>query len=156
MAIRFRRRGGRRRPKPLLGPRTGPAVHALQSAHKEYVLVHRRFDLRAIVTELFTREPTRDVRELKARGVEPEPFYDEELAPNWDDLDRGKRAAKVEAFARLANALEASDEDLAGMGALVRTKLLILAWAHDETYGEGYLRRIEEEPERFGGFEPAR
>ena len=55
----------------------------------------------------------------------------------------------------LRNALQASDEDPGGMRPLVRTKLLVLAWAHDETYDEGYLRRIDREPERFGDFELA-
>jgi hypothetical protein len=35
----------------------------------------------------------------------------------------------------------------------VRTKLLVLAWAYDRTYGEGFLPRIALEPERFGRFE---
>ena len=54
------------------------------------------------------------------------------------------------AFARFANAL---GSDPVPIAPLVRTKLLVLAWAYDYTYGESFLPRIAREPENFGRFE---
>ena len=156
MALRFRRRGARKGQQPLLGADTDVAARVLRAAYETQLEAGRGFHLRPLVDELFVREPTADVRALKVAGLDAETFYDEEIAPNWDDLSGAQRAAKIEAFTRLANALQAVDEDPGGMRPLVRTKLLVLAWAHDDTYGEDYLARIDEAPERFGAFELAR
>ena len=152
MAFRFRRRDGRKGRARLLGADTGAAARVLAQGHEG----DRGFDLRAAVSELFAQAPTRDVGALKDQGVDSDTFYDKEIAPNWDGLRQGERAAKIEAFTRLANALHATADDPGGMGPLVRTKLLVLAWGHDRSYGEDYLERIDRAPERFGDFEPAR
>ena len=55
--------------------------------------------------------------------------------------------AKVQSFARFANAV--GDEDPSGMGAVVRTKLLVLAWAYDTTYDEHLTRQLAREPGIF-------
>jgi hypothetical protein len=109
-------------------------------------------DLRRPLLQLFERCPTPDLRELRAGGSSGESFYREEIAPNWDGLDRGERAAKIEAFARFANVIARAtgDDAAAGMGPVVRTKVVVLAWAFDSLYRDDYLERIVNEPERFG------
>src|SRR2546428_68521 len=84
-----------------------------------------------------------------------ESFYREEIAPNWDDLARGERAAKIEAFARFVNVIARADDNdaAAGMGPVVRTKVVVLAWAFDSLYRDDYLERIVSEPDRFGEIE---
>ena len=129
----------------LVGPDAGRALKALRQASDS----DERFVLRPHVERLWDEAPTRDIRLLKERGVDAGSFYDDELAPNWDGLTRAERAAKVEAFARLARAL-GDDAGAGDMGPVVRTKLLVLAWAHDEAYGdENFLDRVEKHPERF-------
>jgi hypothetical protein len=112
-------------------------------------------DLRRPVLQLFERCPTPDLRELRAEGFSGEAFYRQEVAPNWDDLSRGERAAKIDAFARFANVIARADGDdaAAGMGPIVRTKVVVLAWAFDSLYRDDYLERIVRDPERFGELE---
>src|SRR5438445_1420966 len=81
------------------------------------------FDLEVATGDVFDSEPTRDIKSLRAHGVDAESFYDDELRPNWDQLSKGERAAKIESFARFANGL--GEQDPGGMGAVVRTKLLL-------------------------------
>jgi hypothetical protein len=156
MAFRFRRRNGRKGGERLLGADADRAEHVLRDTHEIRLQAGREFDLHALVDELFAQAPTADVRMLKDRGVDSATFYDEEIAPNWDELSRGQRSAKVDAFARLANVLQGAEEDPGGMGPVVRTKLLVLAWANDAVYEEDYLDRIEKAPQGFGNFELAR
>ena len=106
------------------------------------------FDLEVATGDLFDSEPTGDIRSLRSRGVKGETFYDDELRPNWDQLSKGERAAKIESFARFANGL--GQQDPGGMGAVVRTKLLLLAWAFDRTYADDYTNRLARQPQRFG------
>jgi hypothetical protein len=108
------------------------------------------FDLAIVSAELLERAPTDDLRALVHHGLDEDELYERELRPNWEGLTKGQRANKVVAFARFANAL--SDHH-AHIAALVRTKLLVLAWAYDRTYGEGFLPRICRKPERFGRLE---
>src|SRR3954449_12688505 len=108
------------------------------------------FDLAIVSADLLERSPTADVRALVYDGITEDDLYERELRPNWEGLTKGQRANKVVAFARFANAL--SDEH-AHIAALVRTKLLVLAWAYDRTYGDGFLPRICRKPERFGRIE---
>jgi hypothetical protein len=108
------------------------------------------FDLAIVSAELVERAPTADVRALVYDGISEDDLYERELRPNWEGLTKGQRANKVVAFARFANAL---DDQHASIAALVRTKLLVLAWAYDRTYGEGFLPRICRKPERFGRME---
>ena len=69
-------------------------------------------------------------------------------------MNPGRKLAHYTAYnmdgARFANALGA---DSTGIAPLVRTKLLVLAWAYDRTYGVSFLPRIEREPEGFGRIE---
>lgn len=108
------------------------------------------FDLAIVSAELLERAPTSDLRALVHDGIDEDRLYERELRPNWEGLTKGQRANKVVAFARFANAL---DDESASIAALVRTKLLVLAWAYDRTYGEGFLPRICRKPERFGRLE---
>ena len=145
MAFGFRRtkEGGL---KPLLERDASAVAGALDTAAGDDEL-----DLELSMGDLFDAAPTRDIEALKQAGATPRRFYTEELRPNWDDLSKSERAAKIEAFARFANVL--GDEDPGGMGAVVRTKLLVLAWAYDSCYDEGYTERLASKPQRFGKLE---
>jgi hypothetical protein len=96
-------------------------------------------DLRSVVDDLLEGEveaPTADVRWLISEDVDPEDFYAEELAPNWDGLDENARAGKLDGFLELARMMEATPDALPrDMAARLRTKLLVLAWAFDEAHG---------------------
>jgi hypothetical protein len=149
MAFRFRRRRGRSR-NGLDGDAAVVSA-ALEQATELYSSDSRDFDLAVATGDLLDRAPTADVRALVESGLGEEEFYERELRPNWEGLSKDERNAKVESFARFANAL--GDDDPSGMAAVIRTKLLILAWAYDRTYGEGLLPRVATEPERFGRLE---
>jgi hypothetical protein len=101
-------------------------------------------DLSRMVRDLLEGEveaPTADVRRLIADGVEPDEFYDQEVAPNWDGRDENARSDRLEGFVELAQMLDASPDALpADMASRLRTKCLILAWAFDEAHG--YLGQI--------------
>lgn len=157
MGFRFRRRdkSGKR-----LGVKAGDAAAVEEVLDEARGLYNGRPDvpMRRVVLHLFEREPTEDVKQLKAEGMSGESFYRSEIAPNWDDLDRGERSAKIEAFARFANAVaradgEGEDAAVTGMGPVVRTKVVLLAWSFDALYGDDYLERIVRRPERFGELE---
>jgi hypothetical protein len=148
MAFRFRRRRGGG--EPALHGDAAAVAQALDRAAETYGSDPGDFDLAVALGDLLDRAPTADVRALVEDGVDEDELYERELRPNWEGLTQPERRAKVEAFARFANALGV---DAVGMGALVRTKLLVLAWAYDRTYGEGFLFRIERDPERFGRLE---
>lgn len=96
-------------------------------------------DLRAVVYDLLEGEveaPTGDVRWLIGEEIDAGEFYAQELAPNWDGLDENARADKLDGFLELARMMEASPDALPReMAARLRTKLLLLGWAFDETHG---------------------
>ncbi|HEX8745411.1 MAG TPA: hypothetical protein VF712_19960 [Thermoleophilaceae bacterium] len=104
----------------------------------------RELDLRSLTRDLLEGEveaPTGDVRHMVELDVEPDDFYERELAPNWDGLDEDRRADKLDQFVELAQMVEASPDALPlDMAASLRTKLLILGWAFDEEHG--YLGRL--------------
>ena len=148
MSFRFKRR--RNRGDRALGGDAEAVARILERAALAYGSDPRDFDLAIVATELLERAPTGDVRAILHDGIDDEDLYERELRPNWEGLTKGQRANKVVAFARFANAL---NEEHAHIAALVRTKLLVLAWAYDRTYGEGFLPRICRKPERFGRME---
>src|SRR5207253_109149 len=68
-------------------------------------------------------------------------------------------SARAITFARFANVIARADgEDAAaaGMGPVVRTKAVVLAWAFDLLYRDDDLDRIVSAPERFGELEGQR
>jgi hypothetical protein len=100
-----------------------------------------RIDLHALVHDLLEGEveaPTADVAHLLRRGVDPDEFYEHEIAPSWDGLDREQRAARLDGFFDLTRMLDDQLEQGGlppDVAAVVHTKTLLLAWAFDETYG---------------------
>ena len=128
------------------------ALQALNAQREEIDPGRPEIDLRGIVGDLMRGEvvaPTADIARMVRAGVDPDIFYDKELARAWDGLNENQRAGRVEQFASLALMLEEADEDSRPpnydqMLATVRTKTLLLAFAVDETYG--LLRRIERDP----------
>jgi hypothetical protein len=129
----------------------GAVSESLERAAKLYGSDSRDFDLAVAIGDLLGRSPTADIEALVRAGMDEEQFYERELRPNWEGLSKSERAAKVQSFTRFANSL--GHEDAGGMGAIVRTKVLVLAWAYDRTYGEGLLKQIAREPELFGRLE---
>jgi hypothetical protein len=154
VAFRFRRRDKDDR---RLGVKSKDANAVEQALDEARALYNGGpdFDLRRLVLRLFERHPTDDVLKLMSGGLSGEAFYRQEIAPNWDDLGRGERAAKIEAFARFANVIAGAETDAAtaGMGPVVRTKVVVLAWAFDSLYRDDYLKRIVRDPVRFGEIE---
>ena len=122
----------------------------LDRAVQDYSSDPADFDLAIGTAELLERAPTDDLRALVRDGVDEDELYERELRPNWEGLSRGERAEKVMAFARFANSL---GDEAGPIGPLVRTKLLVLAWAYDRTYSETLLTQIAQEPEHFGRLE---
>ena len=142
-----RRRGARSR---VLGNDAAAVADVLERAVLVYSSDPGEFDLAIGAAELLERAPTADLRALVGEGIDEDELYERELRPNWEGLSQGERAGKVVAFARFANAL---GSDAGPIAPLVRTKLLVLAWAYDRTYSEGLLSQIAREPEHFGRFE---
>ena len=122
----------------------------LEGAARDYSSDPGDFDLAIGTAELLERAPTNDLRALVRDGVDEDELYESELRPNWEGLSKGERAGKVVAFARFANSL---GDEAGTIGPLVRTKLLVLAWAYDRTYSDTLLTRIAREPEHFGRLE---
>jgi hypothetical protein len=128
------------------------ALQALNAQREEIDPGRPEIDLRGLVGDLLRGEvspPTADVARMVRAGVDPDIFYEKELARVWDGLDENHRASRVEQFTGLAVMLEQATEDARPpnyeqMLATVRTKTLLLAFAVDETYG--MLRRIERDP----------
>ena len=154
MAFRFRRRD---REDRRLGVKSKDASAVEQVLDEARALYNGGpdFDMRRLVLQLFERHPTDDVSRLQSDGLSGEAFYRQEIAPNWDGLGRGERAAKIEAFARFANVIARAETDAAtaGMGPIVRTKVVVLAWAFDSLYRDDYLKRLVRDPVRFGDIE---
>jgi len=148
--MRFRlRRRGEGRDRALHGDAAAVAG-VLERAALVYSSHPGDFDLAIGAAELLERAPTDDLRALVRDGLSEDELYERELRPNWEGLSKGERAEKVAAFARFANAL---GSDPLEISSLIRTKLLVLAWAYDRTYGEAFLPRIAREPEHFGRLE---
>jgi hypothetical protein len=145
MSFRLRRR----RDKRALQGDAGAVAAVLERAALAYGSDPGDFDLAIVAAELLDRAPTGDLLALVREGMDEDELYERELRPNWEGLSKGQRANKVVAFARFANALDGQ----VAIGPLVRSKLLVLAWAYDRTYGESFLPRISREPEHFGQFE---
>jgi hypothetical protein len=101
-------------------------------------------DLKALTRDLLEGEveaPTADIRWLISEDTDPGGFYENEIAPNWDNLEELVRADKLDGFVDLAQMVDASPDALPReMAATVRTKTLILAWGFDETHG--YVGRL--------------
>jgi hypothetical protein len=147
MGFRFKRH---RRTHEALQGDAASVARVLEGAALAYGSDPADFDLAICTADLLEHAPTGDLRALVHEGIDDDALYERELRPNWEGLSKGQRANKVVAFARFANAL---GSEVTGIGPLVRTKLLVLAWAYDRTYGEGFLPRIDREPERFGRLE---
>ena len=155
MAFGFRRRGEHASNglRPLLQRDTLAVTQELDRAARLYGGDDGAFDLEVATRELFEGTPTTDVAALRGSGMDCDEFYERELRPNWEGLSKQERAAKIQSFARFANVL--GESDAAGMGAIVRTKLLVLAWAYDRAYAEDLSRQIARKPQRFGKLELA-
>ena len=147
----FRRRGKQDGANGALSADAATIERVLGQAQELRRTSGKDFDLAVLVEELFERAPAGDVQALADRGVDAGEFYEDELRPNWDELDKGERAAKVKAFVRFANLLATTEPtDLAP---IVRTKAVVLAWAYDYVYEESFLRQIQRKPDRFGVLE---
>lgn len=131
------------------------ALTALNAEREQLDPGRPEIDLRGLVTDLLRGEvspPTSDVARLIDSGVDPDVFYEKELARSWEGLSENQRAARVEQFAGLALMLEGAGEDAEvpeqdQMLASVRTKTLLLAFAVDDTYG--LMRQLERDPHAF-------
>jgi hypothetical protein len=128
----------------------GAVARVLERAALAYGSDPLDFDLAIVAADLIEKAPTADVRALVHDGVGEDELYERELRPNWEGLTKGQRAGKVVAFARFSNAL---GDESTGIAPLVRTKLLVLAWAYDRSYGDSFLPRLEHHPEKFGRLE---
>jgi hypothetical protein len=150
--------GGRKLRKQLDGD-----MHAVSDLAERYAGAEDdgSFDLLAFSIRAFETAPTDDIDFLVSHGVDGSEFFVRELRPNWRDLTREERAAKIAAFVRFANLLDKSDankngtisEGVTELCACVRTKIVLLASAYDASYGDDYCRRIARNPQRFGEYE---
>lgn len=129
------------------------ALQALNAEREQLDPGRAEIDLRGLASDLLRGEvapPTADLARLVEEGVDPDVFYDKELARSWEGLSETQRVARVEQFAGLAVMLENAGPEAQvpnheQMLASVRTKTLLLAFAIDETYG--LMRQIERDPE---------
>ena len=130
----------------LAGEESKALVDALLPTWDAFRRASGELDLRALTADVFLAEPTAHVARLNRRGADGTGFYERELAPNWEGLSREERAAKLDRFLDLAGMLagsapkDADDESLVDMVATVHTKVLLLAWAYDRSYG--YVDRV--------------
>jgi hypothetical protein len=113
----------------------------LEETREVFRTASGEFQLKGLCRDVFAAGSTTDLRWLKRRGKDPDEFYEEELRPNWEDLDQRAREAKVEQFIELSNMLGASvnggepPEPMRDLIATVHVKTLLLSWAYDRTYG---------------------
>ncbi|MBV9214334.1 MAG: hypothetical protein JOZ25_11900 [Actinobacteria bacterium] len=125
----------------------------LEETREVYRTSSGEFQLRALCRDVFTSDTTAELRWLRGRGVDPDRFYRVELAPNWDELGQGERAAKIERFIELSHMLGRAEldgeppEDLRDLVATVHLKVLLLSWAYDRTYG--FIDRIFNGPLQY-------
>ena len=119
------------------------------------------FDLPAFAIRAFELGATDDIDYLVSHGVDGSEFFLRELRPNWRDLTREERAGRIASFVRFANLLDKSDasqpgtasDSVAELCAGVRTKIVLLASAYDQSYNDDYCRRIAKDPQRFGEYD---
>ena len=119
------------------------------------------FDLLAFAIRAFELGATDDIEFLVSHGIDGSEFFLRELRPNWRGLTREERAARIASFVRFANLLDKSDashnggtsDSVAELCAGVRTKIVLLASAYDQSYDDDYCRRIAKNPQRFGEYE---
>jgi hypothetical protein len=122
------------------------AIRATLDAMQSELGPEAPIDLRAIVRDLLDGEvpaPTRDIAMLRDEHLDPDDFYEHEIAPSWEGLDGERKAARLEGFLDLCAMVEEAGETSGipmDMAARTRTKTLVFAWAFDETYG--YLSRL--------------
>jgi hypothetical protein len=111
------------------------------------------FQLEGLCRDVFATRATTDIRWLKRRGVTGYGFYRNELAPNWEGLDQAERSERIERFIELSHALGRTDLDgspppaVRDLAATLHVKVLLLAWAHDRTYG--FMDRIFNGPLQY-------
>ena len=110
------------------------------------------FQLAALCEEAFAEGQTRDLDWLRSRGVDADTFYSKELAPNWEGLDRERRAQRVDRFIELSHELgrtqpDHPDDHFLDMLASVHLKVLLLAWSFDRTYG--YMDQLMNGPLQY-------
>ena len=121
------------------------------------------FDLAGFAVRAFELAPTDDIDYLVTHGIDGGEFFLRELKPNWREMSREQRAAKIASFVRFANLLCRSENDksqtteeserLAELRATVRTKIVLLASAYDCEYDDSYCRHIARNLQRFGDYE---
>jgi hypothetical protein len=99
------------------------------------------FHLEGLCRDVFANAATTDVRRLRERGVDGDAFYRDELAPNWEGLSREERQRRIERFVELSHMLGATEPNghppdrVRDLIAVVHTKVILLGWAFDRTYG---------------------
>jgi hypothetical protein len=99
------------------------------------------FQLEGLCRDVFAGASTTDIQWLKGRGVTGDSFYRTELAPSWEGMDQTERRLRIELFIELSNHLGRTELDgspppaVRDLAATLHVKVLLLAWAHDRTYG---------------------
>jgi hypothetical protein len=113
----------------------------LEETRELYRTASGDFHLERLCRDVFANAPTIDVRRLKERGVDGAAFYRAELAPSWEGLTQAERALRIERFVELSNMLGHASpngdppEDVRDLIATVHTKVILLGWAFDRSYG---------------------
>ena len=114
----------------------------LEETRELYRTGSGEFLLEPLCRHVFGSASTTDIRWLKSRGIDAERFYAEELAPNWDGLEREERARRIERFIELSNQLGAVSgngvaptPEVRDLVATVHLKVLLLSWAFDRSHG---------------------
>lgn len=111
------------------------------------------FQLAALCEQAFAEGETSDIEWLKDRGVDARLFYERELAPSWEGLDRQRRAERIDRFIELSHELGRNPRQVdpgdafLDMLASVHLKVLLLAWAFDRTYG--YMDQLMNGPLQY-------
>ncbi len=155
LRLRSRRREARSWSRRLVDDESrGFVEDELEETRELYRTSAGEFLLEPLCRHVFASAPTTDIRWLKDRGIDGERFYREELAPNWEGLDREERAQRVERFIDLSNQLGAVTgngtepaPELRDLIATVHVKVILLAWAFDRTHG--FVDRIFNGPLQY-------
>ncbi|MDQ3934030.1 MAG: hypothetical protein M3340_05295 [Actinomycetota bacterium] len=126
----------------------------LEESRDVYRTSAGEFMLGPLCRDVFASAPTTDIRWLKERGVDGGAFYERELAPSWEGLDREERARRIERFLELSNQLggvvgngSQPAPEIRDLIATVHVKVILLAWAFDRTYG--FVDRIFNGPLQY-------